>query len=60
MLAQPALILRIQPDEGMSLTFGAKLPGPDLRIRPVEMDFDYGGPSAESRRRPMSGCCWTR
>ena len=36
------LILRIQPDEGMSLTFGAKLPGPDLRIRPVEMDFDYG------------------
>jgi glucose-6-phosphate 1-dehydrogenase len=42
-LAEPnLLILRIQPDEGMSLTFGAKLPGPDLRIRPVEMDFDYG------------------
>src|SRR5262249_24104338 len=36
------LVLRIQPDEGMSLSFGAKLPGPELRIKPVEMDFDYG------------------
>jgi glucose-6-phosphate 1-dehydrogenase len=36
------LALRIQPDEGMSLAFGAKLPGPELRITPVEMDFDYG------------------
>ena len=42
-LAEPnLLVLRIQPDEGMSLSFGAKLPGPDLRIKPVEMDFDYG------------------
>jgi glucose-6-phosphate 1-dehydrogenase len=42
-LAEPnLLVLRIQPDEGMSLSFGAKLPGPELRIRPVEMDFDYG------------------
>jgi len=36
------LVLRIQPDEGMSLSFGAKLPGPELRIKSVEMDFDYG------------------
>jgi glucose-6-phosphate 1-dehydrogenase len=36
------LVLRIQPDEGMSLSFGAKLPGSDLRIKPVEMEFDYG------------------
>jgi glucose-6-phosphate 1-dehydrogenase len=36
------LVLRIQPDEGMSLSFGAKLPGQDLRIKPVEMEFDYG------------------
>jgi glucose-6-phosphate 1-dehydrogenase len=36
------LVLRIQPDEGMALTFGAKLPGSDLRIGPVTMDFDYG------------------
>src|SRR5262249_44526191 len=42
-LAEPnRLVLRIQPDEGMSLSFGAKLPGPDLRIKPVEMEFDYG------------------
>ncbi len=42
-VAEPnLLVLRIQPDEGMSLSFGAKLPGPDLRIKPVEMDFDYG------------------
>ena len=36
------LVLHIQPDEGISLSFGAKLPGPELRIQPVEMDFDYG------------------
>jgi glucose-6-phosphate 1-dehydrogenase len=36
------LVLRIQPDEGMSLAFDAKLPGPELIIRPVEMEFDYG------------------
>jgi glucose-6-phosphate 1-dehydrogenase len=42
-LAEPnLLVLRIQPDEGMSLSFAAKLPGADLRIKPVEMDFDYG------------------
>jgi glucose-6-phosphate 1-dehydrogenase len=36
------LVLRIQPDEGMSLSFAAKLPGSELRIKTVEMDFDYG------------------
>ena len=42
-LAEPnLLVLRIQPDEGMSLSFGAKLPGPELRIKSVDMDFDYG------------------
>jgi glucose-6-phosphate 1-dehydrogenase len=35
------LILRIQPDEGISLQFGAKLPGSEPRIKLVEMDFDY-------------------
>jgi glucose-6-phosphate 1-dehydrogenase len=33
------LVLRIQPDEGISLSFGAKIPGPQLRIGDVEMDF---------------------
>jgi glucose-6-phosphate 1-dehydrogenase len=42
-LAEPnLLVLQIQPDEGMSLSFAAKLPGPELRIRSVNMDFDYG------------------
>jgi glucose-6-phosphate 1-dehydrogenase len=36
------LVLRIQPDEGIALTFGAKRPGPELRIASVNMDFDYG------------------
>ncbi len=36
------LVLRIQPDEGIALQFGAKLPGPTIRIRSVAMDFRYG------------------
>jgi glucose-6-phosphate 1-dehydrogenase len=36
------LILRIQPDEGISVGFGSKVPGPDVRIRNVRMDFRYG------------------
>ncbi len=37
-----ALVLRIQPDEGISLRFGAKAPTPTLAIRTVNMDFLYG------------------
>ncbi len=36
------LVLRIQPDEGISLRFGAKLPGTRSDVRPVNMDFRYG------------------
>lgn len=36
------LTLRIQPDEGISLKFGAKVPGTDMQIRAVNMDFFYG------------------
>jgi glucose-6-phosphate 1-dehydrogenase len=35
-------VLRIQPDEGISLRFGAKAPTPTLSIRSVNMDFQYG------------------
>jgi glucose-6-phosphate 1-dehydrogenase len=35
------LIMHIQPDEGISLQFGAKLPGPSVQIAQVEMDFKY-------------------
>ncbi|HVL82108.1 MAG TPA: glucose-6-phosphate dehydrogenase [Actinomycetota bacterium] len=36
------LTLRIQPDEGICLSFDAKVPGPEMRIEPVTMDFSYG------------------
>jgi glucose-6-phosphate 1-dehydrogenase len=37
-----ALILRIQPDEGITLRFGAKVPGQTFEVRDVLMDFSYG------------------
>jgi glucose-6-phosphate 1-dehydrogenase len=36
------LVLRIQPEEGASLRFTAKVPGPRIELRPVTMDFEYG------------------
>ena len=36
-----AITLRIQPEEGISLKFGAKVPSAGLRIRSVTMDFQY-------------------
>ena len=36
------LTLRIQPNEGISLRFEAKMPGAELRTRTVNMDFNYG------------------
>ncbi len=36
------LSIRIQPDEGIALRFGAKLPGPAMNVRPVTMEFRYG------------------
>ncbi len=39
---QPNLIkMRIQPDEGISLRFGAKVPSPDMTVCPVDMNFQY-------------------
>jgi glucose-6-phosphate 1-dehydrogenase len=35
------LKMRIQPDEGISLTFGAKVPGPTTNVKRVEMHFSY-------------------
>jgi glucose-6-phosphate 1-dehydrogenase len=37
-----ALIFRIQPDEGISLSFACKVPGMEMRLRTVSMDFLYG------------------
>ena len=36
------IILTVQPDEGVSVSLGAKIPGPRMRIRPVNMEFRYG------------------
>jgi glucose-6-phosphate 1-dehydrogenase len=36
------LTIRVQPDEGITITFGAKVPGPDMMVAPVRMHFDYG------------------
>jgi glucose-6-phosphate 1-dehydrogenase len=36
------IVLTVQPDEGVSISLGAKIPGPRMRIRPVNMEFHYG------------------
>jgi glucose-6-phosphate 1-dehydrogenase len=36
------LILTMQPNEGVSISLGAKIPGTRMRIRPVNMEFLYG------------------
>ncbi len=41
------LVIRIQPDEGIALRFEAKVPGTDVRLRPVDMDFHYGSSFGE-------------
>ena len=41
-LDQNVLVIRIQPDEGISLRMQAKMPGTSFRIEPVKMDFHYG------------------
>jgi glucose-6-phosphate 1-dehydrogenase len=40
-LSANQLVIRVQPDEGISLSFGAKIPGATMRIGTVDMDFDY-------------------
>ena len=41
------LIVRIQPEEGISLRFLSKRPGSGMRLRPVSMDFNYGSSFGE-------------
>jgi glucose-6-phosphate 1-dehydrogenase len=40
-LESDLLILRLQPDEGIVLRFGAKQPGPEMLLRSVDMEFKY-------------------
>ncbi|MET9327358.1 glucose-6-phosphate dehydrogenase [Tsukamurella sp. NPDC003166] len=41
-LGQNALVIRVQPDEGVTLRFGSKVPGSSMEVRDVNMDFSYG------------------
>jgi glucose-6-phosphate 1-dehydrogenase len=54
------LAINVQPDEGITLTFGAKAPGPINQIEPVKMHFDYvetfGGEPPEAYERLLLDC----
>ena len=41
-LGQNALVIRVQPDEGVTIRFGSKVPGAGMQVRDVSMDFGYG------------------
>jgi glucose-6-phosphate 1-dehydrogenase len=45
-LGANALVIRVQPDEGVTLRFGSKVPG-SMEVRDVNMDFSYGSAFAE-------------
>ncbi len=47
-LTHNALVIRVQPDEGMTIRFGSKVPGTAMEIRDVNMDFAYGGSFTEA------------
>jgi glucose-6-phosphate 1-dehydrogenase len=47
-LGQNALVIRIQPDEGITVRFGSKVPGTAMEVRDVNMDFAYGESFTES------------
>jgi glucose-6-phosphate 1-dehydrogenase len=47
-LGQNAIVIRVQPDEGMTIRFGSKVPGTAMEIRDVNMDFAYGGSFTEA------------
>ena len=54
------IVLNIQPDEGISLSFGAKAPGGQMHISPVTMDFQYrstfGGVSRDAYSTLINDC----
>ncbi len=47
-LGQNQLVVRVQPDEGVTLRFGSKVPGSTMEVRDVAMDFLYGEAFTES------------
>jgi glucose-6-phosphate 1-dehydrogenase len=47
-LGKNAIVIRVQPDEGITLRFGSKVPGAQMEVRDVTMDFGYGTAFTES------------
>ncbi|HTW19692.1 MAG TPA: glucose-6-phosphate dehydrogenase [Mycobacteriales bacterium] len=47
-LGHNQLVVRVQPDEGVTLRFGSKVPGSAMEVRDVSMDFLYGEAFTES------------
>ncbi|KJK10659.1 glucose-6-phosphate dehydrogenase [Terrabacter sp. AAH1] len=47
-LGQNAIVIRVQPDEGITLRFGSKVPGAQMEVRDVTMDFGYGSSFTEA------------
>jgi glucose-6-phosphate 1-dehydrogenase len=47
-LGHNQLVIRVQPDEGVTLKFGSKVPGTEMEVRDVAMDFLYGEAFTES------------
>ena len=47
-LGRNTVVFRVQPDEGVSVRFGSKVPGSAMRVRDVTMDFAYGESFEES------------
>src|SRR6185312_1805500 len=47
-LGQNAIVIRVQPDEGITMRFGSKVPGAAMEVRDVTMAFGYGRSFTES------------
>jgi glucose-6-phosphate 1-dehydrogenase len=48
LLGKNQLVIRVQPDEGVTLKFGSKVPGTTMEVRDITMDFQYGEAFTES------------
>jgi glucose-6-phosphate 1-dehydrogenase len=48
LLGNNQLVVRVQPDEGVTLKFGSKVPGTAMEVRDITMDFQYGEAFTES------------